>query len=63
MEPPNKRQMMSPYFLPELSHIVSFCEDNVPFVHLASCVCATNLSLDECGEQVLTLSRLLTLLL
>ncbi len=38
LEPPNKRQMMSPYFLSELSHLIGYCEDNIPFVHLAHCV-------------------------
>ena len=38
VEPPNKRQMMSPYFLPELSHLIGYCEDKIPFVHLATCV-------------------------
>lgn len=34
-ELPHKRPRASPYFLPELLHIMAHCEERIPFIMLA----------------------------
>jgi len=38
-ELPHKRPRGSAYFLPELLHIMSHCEERIPFIMLAEEVC------------------------